>query len=165
MGTPVSLRDLPATVVDQAGVAAGSPFPGRSLAAYWRMAPGPVPLGVTTPALAEQSGPPALQARTRAGLGHGGFQMSLLASGRHYIRDGTGTERLYDLRTDPFERIDLMESPDGREAVGEYRSMLLEVLTENPGSVEVERAYLDSYRRGLEALVPEGSPRPVAVRP
>ncbi len=33
--SPVSLRDLPATVVDQLGLSAGSPFPGRSLAAYW----------------------------------------------------------------------------------------------------------------------------------
>jgi hypothetical protein len=31
----VSLRDLPATVVDLAGVAVGSPFPGRSLARLW----------------------------------------------------------------------------------------------------------------------------------
>ena len=33
---PVSLRDLPATVLDQLGLADGSPFPGHSLAAYWR---------------------------------------------------------------------------------------------------------------------------------
>ena len=33
--TPVSLRDLPATVVDRLGLSAGSPFPGRSLAALW----------------------------------------------------------------------------------------------------------------------------------
>ena len=41
---PVSLRDLPATVVDLLGLSAGSPFPGRSLAAYWGLpAPGRVP--------------------------------------------------------------------------------------------------------------------------
>ena len=38
--SPVSLRDLPATVVDLLGMSAGSPFPGRSLAAYWKLAPG-----------------------------------------------------------------------------------------------------------------------------
>jgi hypothetical protein len=91
--------------------------------------------------------------------------MSLLASGWHYIRDGTGTERLYDLRRDPFERVDLMDSQEGRRAVEEFRRMLLEVLTENPGSIEVEGAYLESYRRGLEALIPEISPRRIAVRP
>ncbi len=31
--------------------------------------------------------------------------------------------------------------------------MLLEVLTDNPGSVEVEEAYLKSYRQWLAALV------------
>ena len=124
-----------------------------------------MPPGLTTPALAEQSGPAALRPGTRGGLGHGGFEMSLLASGRHYIRDGKGAERLYDLAGDPFERVNLMDSPDGPQAVGEFRRMLLEVLTENPGSIEVEAAYLESYRRGLEALVPEGSTRRVAVRP
>ncbi len=32
----VSLRDLPATIVDLAGVSTGSPFPGESLARFWR---------------------------------------------------------------------------------------------------------------------------------
>ncbi len=32
----VSLRDLPATIVDLAGQANGSPFPGESLARFWR---------------------------------------------------------------------------------------------------------------------------------
>ena len=33
---PVSLRDLPATIVDLTGLAGESPFPGRSLARLWR---------------------------------------------------------------------------------------------------------------------------------
>ena len=32
----VSLRDLPATIVDLAGQGTGAPFPGRSLARLWR---------------------------------------------------------------------------------------------------------------------------------
>ena len=36
---PVSLRDLPATIVDLAGLTQGSPFPGRSLAGLWRPSP------------------------------------------------------------------------------------------------------------------------------
>ncbi len=38
--SPVSLRDLPATVLDQLRLSADSPFPGRSLSAYWRSDPG-----------------------------------------------------------------------------------------------------------------------------
>jgi hypothetical protein len=91
--------------------------------------------------------------------------MSLVATGRHYIRNHAGAEGLYDLKNDPFERVNLMDSPQGRQAVGDYRRMLLEVLTANPGSIEVEGAYLKSYRRDLKALIPESSPRRVAIRP
>lgn len=157
VGTPVSLRDLPATVVDRAGVAADAPFPGRSLAAYWGLPPGPVPEGLTSPALAEQSGPAALHPGTRDADGHGGFQISLLAAGRHYLRDGAGKEWLFDMRSDPLERVNLLDFPEGRRAVGDSRRMLLDVLTDAPGSTEVEGAYLESYRRQLKALVPEGS--------
>ena len=160
---PVSLRDLPATVVDQLGLSAGSPFPGRSLAAYWRRHPGRVPQGITTPALSEQADATAFQPQPGSGRGHGGFQMSLVASGHHYIRDGMGAEQLYDLRRDPFERVNLMGSSDGNQAVGAFRKMLLEVLTDNPGSIEVEKAYLEAYRQGLKALIPESSPRRVAA--
>lgn len=40
--------------------------------------------------------------------------------------------------------------------------MLLEVLTENPGSAEVEEAYLDSYRKKLREDVERGVLRQVA---
>jgi hypothetical protein len=41
--------------------------------------------------------------------------------------------------------------------VGAFRRMLLEILTANPGSIEVEKAYLKPYRQWLMSLV-EGSP-------
>ena len=137
---------------------ASRPAP-RSRAARWRptgrLAPGPGPRGSPRRPSRSSPSPAAFQPQACDGPGpHGGFQMSLLASGRHYIRDGTGAERLYDLAGDPFERVNLMDSPEGRRAVGAFRRMLLEVLTENPGSAEVENAYLESYRQGLKALVP-----------
>ena len=58
-----------------------------------------------------------------------------------------------------------MKDPDRRHEVDAYRGMLLKVLTENPGSAEVEQAYLASYRDALRALVEEGPPRGVAARP
>ena len=77
-----------------------------------------------------------------------------MASGHHYIRDGVGAEQLYDLRVDPFERINLMASnPTASRAWRVFRRMLLEVLTDNPGSVEVEKAYLKRFRERLEAQV------------
>ena len=145
--SPVSLRDLPATVVDQLGLSAGSPFPGRSLAAYWRSAPGQVPQGITTPALSEQADETAFQPQPASGRGHSGFQMSLVASGHHYIRDGMGAEMLFDLRRDPSERVNLMGSPSGDERWEPSAGCSLRLLTENPGSIEVEKAYLEPYRQ------------------
>ena len=161
--SPVSLRDLPATVVDLSGLQAGAPFPGRSLAACWRTAPGQAPEGITTPALSEQANAIALQPQPQSGHGHSGFGFSLLASGHHYLRDSMGIERLYNLRNDRFERVNLVGSPQGNQVVGAFRKMLLELLTKNPGSIEVEKAYLEPYRRGLEALVQERPPEQVAA--
>jgi hypothetical protein len=41
---------------------------------------------------ARPSGPAALRPQARGGPGHGGFQMSLVASGRQYLRDGEATD-------------------------------------------------------------------------
>jgi arylsulfatase A-like enzyme len=159
--SPVSLRDLPATVVDLLGLSGGSPFLGRSLTVYWRSGPGQRPES-TSPALTEQAEAAAFQTQPRAGREHPGFQMSLVASDHHYIRHGMGLEQLYDLRVDPPERVNLMASPTGEHRVGAFRKLLLEVLRDNPGSVEVEKAYLEPYRKWLEALV-GGSPEPIAA--
>jgi arylsulfatase A-like enzyme len=155
--TPVSLRDLPATVVDLLGLSAGSPFPGRSLAAYWHSAPGKVPQGITSPALSEEINATEFQSVPGRGRGQMRFRMSLVARGHHYFRDGTGTEALYDLRTDPFEMVNLVGSSYDNQALGLFRKMLLEALTDYPGSIEVEKAYLTAYKQGLKALIPASS--------
>lgn len=158
---PVSLRDLAATVVDLLGLSAGSPLPGGSLAACWASGPG-TPSEAISPALTEQSEAAAFQPPPRQGRGHPGFQMSLVAAGHHYIRHGMGLEQLYDLRADPAERVNLMASAQGGRRVAPFRKRLLEVLTANPGSVEVERAYLEPYRKWLEALV-QSPAEPIAT--
>jgi arylsulfatase A-like enzyme len=143
---PVSLRDLPATVVDQLGYGTASPFPGRSLAAFWQAPP-----AQRTPVLSEIVHPPALDpasARSREAFG-----MSLVAPGWHYVRDGTGAEQLYDLQNDPLEAVNAIDSEDGRPRIGALRRQLFAALTDSPGSKEVEKAYLGSYRRALQAIV------------
>jgi arylsulfatase A-like enzyme len=153
---PVSLRDLPATVVDQLGLEAGSPFPGRSLAAFWGLAPGQSPPEVT-PALSEQASTVAFQPHAESGPSPG-FQFSLVALGRHYIRDGAGAEYLYDLVTDGIERDNLAKTAGGSQVIGLYRKMLLDALTDDPGSIEVENAYLKAYRQRLKSIVEQNSP-------
>ncbi len=152
MNNPVSLRDLPATVVDLLGLSDGSPFPGHSLAAYWADSAGE-DSEITTPALSEQVDATAFQAQPGSDGGHVDFQMSLVTAGHHFVRSGLGAEQLYDLSRDPYERNDLMLSPDGNRQVAVFRKKLLEVLTENRGSVEAEASYLRDYRKSLEALL------------
>jgi hypothetical protein len=49
--------------------------------------------------------------------------------------------------------VNLMNSTTGKQEVGAFRKLLLDVLTENPGSIEVENAYLKPYRQWLKSLV------------
>jgi arylsulfatase A-like enzyme len=155
--SPVSLRDLPSTVVDLLGLSAGAPFPGRSLAAYWRLPPGDVSSVVASPALSEQASAIAFQDQSGHVRGHPGFQMSLVAADHHYIRDGMGAEQLYNLTTDPYELANLASSTHGNDKVAVFRKMLLGALTDNPGSSEVEKAYLTTYRKQLGELVRENT--------
>src|SRR5262249_21087152 len=92
--SPVSLRDLPETVVELAGLTAGSPFPGRSLTGYWPSASVQQPEGVTSPAFSEKADATTFQPQPAGGQGDGALQMSLVAEGHHYLRDGAGTETL-----------------------------------------------------------------------
>jgi arylsulfatase A-like enzyme len=162
--TPVSLRDLAATIVDQLGLSSGSPFPGHSLAALWPSAPGQAPPELT-PALSELAHANAFQPQRQDRLSREGLQMSLVRTGRHYIRDGTGSEQLYDLSRDPSELVNLADSAEGNQALGDFRRSLLEMLTDDPGSIEVENAYLKPFRQWLKSLVQASSlpPEPVAA--
>ena len=101
--TSVSLRDLPATMLDLAGQGAASRLRGRSLAALWT---GDGAAGAPSPLLSEASQIterypshyPARQGRMR----------SIVVDGMHYILNlGSGREELYDLGRDPDELIDL----------------------------------------------------------
>jgi arylsulfatase A-like enzyme len=162
---PVSLRDLPATVVERVGLAADSPFPGRSFVGDWGSPTGRVP-EVAAPVLSEQVERSIRGASRPQGWPEGEpprFQLSIVSSNYHYIRTGIGGEGLFDLMKDPNERYNLMVFGDGGDKVEAFRRMLLKSLTENVGSVEVERAYLEEYRRSLEALVRAAPARRVAV--
>jgi hypothetical protein len=151
---------LPATVVEQLGLGAGSPFPGHSLATFWSRAPGQAPPKVT-PALSELVGAGGGHTfQHQANPGRGGFQMSLMTPGWHYLRDGTGPEQIYDLSRDMGELENLVGSARGQNELGAFRRMLLDTLTDSPGSTEVENAYLKPYRQQLESLVRATSAAP-----
>jgi arylsulfatase A-like enzyme len=155
---PVSLRDLPATVIDQSGLSAGSPFPGHSLAAYWHMAPeSTVPDSKMV--LSEFADKSALKPQVHRDLSRYGVQMSLMGPDKHYTFDGFGSEELFDLNSDPLERVNVIDSDEGKHVARIFRTMLLDELDASPGSTEVENAYLNAFRQRLRSLVKQ-SPAP-----
>jgi arylsulfatase A-like enzyme len=158
---PVSLRDLPATVVDLLGLASESPFPGRSLAALWRPPLGRSADVTTSPAFSEQFDPSARQSHAACGPGDREFQMSLVDGTQHYIRNAFGVEKLFNLTTDPYEQLDLMNSPYGKEQAEVFRLKLLGLLDAGPATTEVERAYLGRFRQALRADILNTSTRRV----
>jgi arylsulfatase A-like enzyme len=124
---PVSLRDVPSTVVDQLGFAVAAPFPGRSLAAYWRLAPGQ-PSAETSPALSQVVHPAATRSRHEERPAQDAVEFSIVAEGRHYIRDGAGREQLFAVMADPAERSNRIGAGDDPDVLERLRRALRQVL-------------------------------------
>ncbi|MBK9239397.1 MAG: sulfatase-like hydrolase/transferase, partial [Acidobacteria bacterium] len=108
VSTPVSLRDLAATVVDLAGLAEGAPFPGASLAGLWRDP------GATMPSLYRHPSPSPGQPDWFPSSK--GDMRALVHEGMRYIRNGDGSEELYDFAADPWERTNLAALPERQQA-------------------------------------------------
>jgi len=123
---PVSLRELPVTVVDLLGLAQAAPFPGRSLARFWA---GSEPGKATgsEPLLMETGNPLGLTNQGREPAAKGPMK-SLIAGGLHYIRTADGAEELYNLTTDPEERSDLARFSFAVEPLQRFRSSLSAML-------------------------------------
>ena len=106
----VSLRDLPATILDAAGLSDPVGFPRRSLARYWRHA-GEEPAGDPVFAEAHQvfDDVPATYPTVK------GKMRSVISDGMQYIRNyGDGREELFDLNRDSKATEDLASvKPDG----------------------------------------------------
>ena len=105
--SPVSLRHLPATIMDLAGFHAPKPFPGRSLASDFATDT----VGAPEPILSEM------------GL-HDFRSASLVLGGRHYVIPVERDSAVYDLSADPFERFDLIGSDTGQSMVAQLRPIL-----------------------------------------
>jgi arylsulfatase A-like enzyme len=97
---PVTLRDLPATVLDLAGIRR-SPFPGESLARFWARGATPA----DQPLVAEVGQASGLPAFYPVAVGD---MRSVFAGGYHLIQDGDGRQELYDIRRDPGEVHNLL---------------------------------------------------------
>lgn len=116
----VSLRDLPATILDLSGHTDPVGFPGQSLTRYWTPL-GDVPPPVDVPIVSEVQR--VLDAYPDSYPARGGPMGSVVFEGRQYIRNhGTGREELYDLRQDPDATTD--RAGVDPERVRRYRTYL-----------------------------------------
>ncbi len=127
VGETVSLRDLPATIVDLLGLGARSPFPGDSLARFWRKSPpGTVDLSrETEPVVSELKAPnPSRPNRGRSPASRGPL-ISLADNNFVYIRnEGDGGEQLFDQRGDPLEINDRSRVESMRPVLDDFRRRL-----------------------------------------
>ncbi len=101
---PIGLRQVPATVMDLTGARGPAVFPGTPLARYWDGSPSPADTVYSNLTAAEG-------VVTRAPIGRGEMHSVVMGS-LHLIRNGDGTEELYDVARDPFERNALLAEAD-----------------------------------------------------
>jgi arylsulfatase A-like enzyme len=128
----VSLRDLPATIVELAGWKSGSPFPGRSLARLWRGAARPVAPDSSEAVISElHSASPLLPNQGRSPAQRGPL-VSLADGDLVYIRNlGDGAEELFDEREDARELSNRVRHPAMRPFLERFRRQLDNIIIQS----------------------------------
>jgi hypothetical protein len=123
----VSLRDLPATIVDLVGQGDGSPLPGDSLARFWAesRSEGTRSPRDRDPVISELMAPnPARPNQGRSPASRGPL-VSMAKGDFVYIRnDGDGTEQLFNERIDPQEIDDRSRFESMRPVLEGFRNRL-----------------------------------------
>ncbi|MGE0555918.1 MAG: sulfatase-like hydrolase/transferase [Gemmatimonadales bacterium] len=122
----VTLRDLPATILELAGLAPAA-LPGQSLADRWSASDSAgVGSDAGSPIIAELArglNVDSTQPNARTSLA------TILDQRYHYVVDGFGAEQLYDYRADPAERTNLIGTPGAGDVVSRLRRRLDSAVT------------------------------------
>jgi arylsulfatase A-like enzyme len=123
---PVSLRDLPATIVDLVGLGAGAPFPGRSLASLWRDPSRPSAVSNAGDAvLSELADPNPIDPNRGRSPARRGPLIALAEGDYIYIRNQRdGGEELFDERDDPRELINRARAAAMQPILQRFRDRL-----------------------------------------
>jgi arylsulfatase A-like enzyme len=120
---PVSLRDLPATLIELLGLGQDHPFTGQSLARYWQHRGQEGVRLVASPLLMETTKPELLMNGGREPAARGPIK-AVVAAGMHYIQMGDGSEELYDINSDVEEKVNLAFEGDKSPVLVEIRNLL-----------------------------------------
>ncbi|MGE0126705.1 MAG: sulfatase-like hydrolase/transferase [Blastocatellales bacterium] len=112
---PVSLRDLPATVSELTGLQAS--FPGQTLTRFWAR-PDSAESGSGVPVLSTVRRVPGVPEWYPVSKGD---MSSLVSEGYRYIKNGDGSEELYDFDRDVWEKNNLASRPDSRSLLERFR--------------------------------------------
>lgn len=112
-------REEPATVIDLLRLPDDVLFPGRSFGRYWIEAAREEPerFALVLSELSHASW------RVDTPVAKGDMK-SIVTGDIHYIRNGDGTEEVYDLRNDPVELNDLIQTTRGAEAAAHARHII-----------------------------------------
>jgi arylsulfatase A-like enzyme len=144
---PISLRDIPATVVNLLGMAGSSKFPGRPLTES------AIESTRSSHALSEVDIPLVIGPERGSGPTQRGFVVSLVDEGLHYLLATNLTEELYDIAADPGELHNLKNDPRRKPALGRFRGKVLGILASNR-STGTARDYQEQLKRVIELLPP-----------
>jgi arylsulfatase A-like enzyme len=132
----VSLRDLPATIVDLVGLGDAAPFSGRSLAHLWRGSSSQTGANAADGALSELALPNPFNPNQGRSPAHRGPLISLAGGDFVYIRNGRdGTEELFNERDDPGELHNLAHDAATQPILERFRRRLDQICAAPPQSV------------------------------
>jgi arylsulfatase A-like enzyme len=132
---PVSLRDLPATIVDLLAIKDTSPFPGSSLAPLWNTTGSLDPQLAPSPVLSEVGHKQHVPRMERIPATVGEVK-ALISNGKVYIRNTGAKEEVFDLKMDPLEKSNIVAAKNLDPSLERFRSTLKQILAGKNVSAE-----------------------------
>jgi arylsulfatase A-like enzyme len=123
----VSLRDIPATIVDLLNLKEGAPFPGSSLARFWRptLSATLADIQGPDPVLSEVVPTDPLDSDPAHMLDHRRAWASLARGDLIYIhREGINQDEIYNLHADPHQAHNLAADPAMKTELERMRTIL-----------------------------------------
>jgi arylsulfatase A-like enzyme len=109
---PITLRDIPQTVLDLCQLTGKDRFPGQPLSRCWQAQGEAPPEPLLSFVARSPRNPPTFPVSR-------GDMHSVCIGDFQYIRNGDGVEEVYDLRNDPKELHDIAKTDEGQRVISE----------------------------------------------